>query len=58
MTHNQKKDQATETDPEKTEMMKLADKDLTTTIINMLHIFREAEKRINRMREKWKSRKE
>lgn len=52
MTHNQKKNQAIETDPEIVEMMKLADKDLTTAIINIVHIFREAEKHTNRMKRK------
>lgn len=52
MTHNQKKNQATETDPEIIEMMNLADKDITTAIINTVHIFREADKHINRMRRK------
>lgn len=43
MTHNQKKNQTTETDPEIIEMLKLAEKDIKI-IITMILMFKREKK--------------
>lgn len=43
MTHNQKKNQSTETDPKMRKMMQLADEDAKAVIKNTLHMLRNAE---------------
>lgn len=47
MIYNLEKNQSTETDSEMTEIMELVDKDLKTTIIIMLHMFKDVKKNMN-----------
>lgn len=46
MTHNEKKDQSIETDPEMTQVINIADKDSRRVIISVFRMFKMAKKKI------------
>ena len=46
MTHNERKSQLSETDPEMTQMTRLVDKDVKIVIIMTFHMCRKAEESI------------
>ena len=50
MTHTKEKNQPVETDPEMTEVMELADKELKTSIINHTGIFDNVKENMSMMR--------
>ena len=47
--YNQEKNQSIQTDKEMTSMRELVDKEIKTTILNILHVFKKAEENMSKI---------